>query len=84
MPTHEESWGVINPDELYTLDALKRRLGIRDATLRAARRGGLQVYYKHGRGFVYGRDWIKYVCTPVPTESGTAFGTVPVGEFQCG
>lgn len=64
MATGDEiTTGVINPQELYTLDALKRRLGIRDATLRAARRSGLQVYYKHGRGFVYGHDWIKYVCT---------------------
>ena len=56
-----EFWGVINPDALYTLEAIKRHLGIRDATLRAARRAGLQVHYKHGRGFVYGRDWIDCV-----------------------
>jgi hypothetical protein len=64
MKAHDEFSGVVNPEELYTLDALKRRLGIRDAMLRAARRAGLRVYYKHGRGFVYGRDWIKYICTP--------------------
>lgn len=52
MATAGDVVGVINPEELYTLDALKRRLGIRDATLRAARRSGLHVYYKHGRGFV--------------------------------
>ncbi len=63
MQAQGEFLGVINPEELYTLDALKRRLGVRDATLRAARRAGLRVYYKHGRGFVYGRDWIKYVCS---------------------
>lgn len=67
MQSQDEIWGVVNPEELYTLDALKRRLGIRDATLRAARRAGLNVYYKHGRGFVYGRDWIKYVCSPAPS-----------------
>ncbi|MBM4093714.1 MAG: hypothetical protein FJ276_30550 [Planctomycetes bacterium] len=64
MATADETVGVINPEELYTLDALKRRLGIRDAMLRTARRSGLRVYYKHGRGFVYGRDWISYVCSP--------------------
>ena len=64
MATADEMAGVINPEELYTLDALKRRLGIRDAMLRAARRSGLRVYYKHGRGFIYGRDWISYVCSP--------------------
>lgn len=56
--------GVVNPTELYTLEAMKQRLGIRDATLRAARRAGLRIYYKHGRGFVYGNDWITYICSP--------------------
>jgi hypothetical protein len=65
MSAQDGFFGVINPEELYTLDALKRRLAIRDATLRAARRAGLQVHYKHGRGFVYGHDWINYVCSPV-------------------
>ena len=53
--------GVINPDELYTLRAFKRRLGISDATLRAARRAGLKVAYLHKQGYVHGRDWIEYV-----------------------
>lgn len=64
MQMQGELRGVIIAHELYTLEALKRRVGIRDAALRAARRAGLQVYYKHRRGFVYGRDWIKYVCAP--------------------
>jgi hypothetical protein len=53
--------GVINPDELYTYDAFKRRLGIREATLRSARRAGLRVCYVHKHAYVYGRDWIDYV-----------------------
>jgi hypothetical protein len=53
--------GVINPDELYTLRAFKSRLGVSDATLRSARRHGLQVRYLHKQGYVYGRDWIQYV-----------------------
>jgi hypothetical protein len=53
--------GVINPDELYTLRAFKRRLGVSDATLRSARRHGLQVRYLHKQGYVHGRDWIQYV-----------------------
>lgn len=53
--------GVINPDELYTLTAFTRRLGIRQATVRAARRAGLRVYYVHKHAYVYGRDWIEYV-----------------------
>ena len=61
MATREEPAGVINPEELYTLDAFKRRLGVREATLRAARRAGLQVYYVHKHAYIYGRDWIDYV-----------------------
>ena len=61
MATLEEPAGVINPEELYTLDAFKRRLGVRDATLRAARRAGLRVYYVHKHAYIYGRDWIDYV-----------------------
>lgn len=53
--------GVINPEELYTLKAFTRRLGIREATLRSARRAGLRVYYVHKHGYIYGRDWIDYV-----------------------
>lgn len=53
--------GLIRPDELYTLPELKRRLNITDATLRAARRAGLQVYYKHKHGFIFGADVIAYI-----------------------
>jgi hypothetical protein len=59
--TNESTIGVINPDELYTLRAFKKRLGISDATLRSARRQGLQVRYLHKQGYVHGRDWIQYV-----------------------
>ena len=54
-------FGVINPEELYTLTEFKRRLGVRDATLRAARRNGLKVHYVHKQAYVYGHDWIRYV-----------------------
>lgn len=57
------STGVINPDELYTLKAFTRRLGVQASTLRAARRAGLRVYYVHKHAYVYGRDWIDYVLT---------------------
>lgn len=53
--------GVINPDELYTLQAFKKRLGIADATVRSARRAGLRVTYLHRQGYIFGRDWIDYV-----------------------
>lgn len=61
MASASELSGVINPHELYTLDAFKRRLGVRDATLRTARRAGLRVYYVHKHAYIYGRDWIDYV-----------------------
>ncbi len=57
----EDAIGVINPDHLYTLRAFKLRLGIRDSTLRSARRRGLRVVHLHKQGYVYGRDWIEYV-----------------------
>jgi len=60
-PSSLENRGVIRPDELYTLNELKHRLGITSSTLRAARRGGLRVYYRHKHAYVYGRDWIEYV-----------------------
>lgn len=57
----DPTFGTITPDELYTLRSFKQRLGITDATLRAARRAGLRVIYRHKQGFIYGRDWIDYI-----------------------
>jgi hypothetical protein len=61
MSTANELTGTINPDELYTFEAFKRRLGVREGTIRAARRAGLRVHYVHRMGYIYGRDWIDYV-----------------------
>lgn len=61
MPASDDAIGVISPDELYTLKAFTRRLGIKAATLRSARRAGLRVFYVHKQAYVYGRDWIDYV-----------------------
>lgn len=62
--------GVINPEELYTLKAFTRRLGIREATVRSARRAGLRVYYVHKHAYVYGRDWIDYVLKSQDRRNG--------------
>ena len=71
MATGDDSaTGVINPDELYTLKAFARRLGIRDATVRSARRAGLRVYYVHKHAYIYGRDWIEYVLASKERHSG--------------
>jgi hypothetical protein len=61
MASTDEFPGVIKPEELYTLNAFKRRLGVREATLRSARRAGLRVYYVHKHAYIYGGDWIDYV-----------------------
>ena len=61
MADEQQRSGVVNPDQLYTLDAFKRCIDIKDATLRAARRNGLRVSRVHGRAFVLGSDWIDYV-----------------------
>ena len=53
--------GVIDPALLYTITAFKRLLGVRDSTLRAARRAGLRVHYKHKQAYILGEDWISYV-----------------------
>lgn len=56
-----EEHGVVRPDEIYTLEEFKHRLGISNSTLRAARRSGLRVCYIHKHAYVYGRDWIDYL-----------------------
>lgn len=58
---NEDRLGVIEPDHLYTLQAFTQRLGIRAATVRAARRSGLRVYYAHRLAYIYGQDWIDYI-----------------------
>lgn len=73
MLTTDETNGVIKPDELYTLKAFARRLGIKASTLRSARRAGLKVYYVHKHAYVHGRDWIEYVMrTANPPSTGAA------------
>jgi hypothetical protein len=53
--------GVVSTMAIYSLDALKDRLGISDAWLRTARRRGLPVRYAGNRGFVLGSDLAKYL-----------------------
>lgn len=66
--------GVVRPEELYTLDEVKKRIELREAGLRAARRAGLRVIYRHGRGFVWGRDLIDYILagSDAPGRKGVA------------
>jgi len=53
--------GVIDTRAVYTLPALKDRLGITDAWLRTARRRGLRVRYAGRRAFVTGADFVRYI-----------------------
>lgn len=62
MPNQlDHAIGIVVPDRLYTLKAFKELLGVQDSTIRAARRLGLRVEYRHKQGFIYGQDWIDYV-----------------------
>lgn len=69
------SAGVIRPDELYTLEAFKRRINFKDAALRQARRLGLKVYRKQGRTFLLGKDWIEYVTGKAAASEPQVTGT---------
>ena len=55
------SFGVIDANSIYTLPALKDRLGVTDSWLRAARRRGLCVRYAGRRAFVTGNDFVSYI-----------------------
>lgn len=56
-----DPFGVIEPQHLYTYDAITRRLGVSRKTIRAAIRKGLKVSRAHRRAFILGQDWIDYV-----------------------
>lgn len=53
--------GAIAKEALYSLDEVKLRLGIGDATLRKARREGLPVYRFGKCGFISGSELIDFL-----------------------
>jgi hypothetical protein len=53
--------GVVSTSAIYSLDALKDRLGISDAWLRTARRRGLRVHYAGKKGFIPGSEFLRYL-----------------------
>ena len=53
--------GVIRADELYRLDEVRRRLGLNDDALRAARRAGLKARRVGRRKYFLGSELIEYV-----------------------
>lgn len=73
----------VEPQKLYSLSGFKKLLGITDSTLRAARRNGLIVHYAHKHGYVFGADWIEYVRSQAPKQSGNS-PTLPSLNSECG
>lgn len=55
------SAGEIRPEVCYSLDAAKRESRMGEWAFRTARRKGLVVHYRGGRGFVMGADLIRYL-----------------------
>lgn len=76
--------GIVFPEALYTITALKNCLGITDATLRAARRQGLTVYYPHKQGYVLGQDWIEHVTSTGRTSTGPCRNGRPTSVSRLG
>jgi len=51
----------ILPTSVYPLAVFKMVSGWGDKAMREARRTGLRVVHAHGRGFVRGCDFIRYI-----------------------
>jgi hypothetical protein len=60
--------GVVSVTSVYSLDALKDRLGISDCWLRTARRRGLRVHYAGKKGFIPGSEFLRYLEAQVQEE----------------
>ncbi len=56
----DESSGVIRAGELYTMNAIKRRLDISDSALRSMMNEGLQPVPMGKRKFFLGEDVLKF------------------------
>jgi hypothetical protein len=52
----------IRGDELYSLAFVKASIGLKDHSLRKARREGLRIHYCGKNGWVRGADLIEYIC----------------------
>ena len=61
MSATTQDVGHISADSLYTLDEIKRRLGLGAHAMRQARRKGLAVRRIGRRGYVLGKDLLAYV-----------------------
>lgn len=61
---------TVKRGECYPLPAFMGAVGLGRHGLRAARRDGLRVEYRHGRGYVLGDWWLDYLSKPT-TSTGT-------------
>lgn len=53
--------GTINANEAYSMPEFCRRTGLREWTIREARRDGLRVVKVGKKPFVMGSDWLEYL-----------------------
>lgn len=58
--------GVIRAGESYLLDDFKKRTKLGKAAYLSARRNGLITIHIHGRTFVRGEDWLRYLEAQIP------------------
>lgn len=63
--------GEISIDSSYTLEEFQTRTGLKRDGMRTARRKGLRVIYRHGRGYVLGRDWLAYLDMQAKEDEST-------------
>ena len=67
----------IDRNNIYGIQEFLEITGIGASGLRAARRKGLPVHYVHGRAFVLGSDWLRYLESASTEAPGPKQGTVP-------
>jgi hypothetical protein len=60
MTVQGKKTGAVKSDELYTVDELKRRLGVETQGLRNMKRAGLKVIHFGRRNYVLGRSVIQF------------------------
>jgi hypothetical protein len=67
----EDGVTTLEPMEVGQVDPLPLFMhltGLGRHACRAARRAGLRVRYRHGRGFVTGSDWLAYLEADAPSK----------------
>ena len=54
--------GFVDPERMYKVEILCEILRIKESTINAAVRKGLEVITIHKARYVMGKEWIRYVC----------------------